>query len=76
MQHADSVFRLTISAPNAAIANAAAAGFCGDAEAGRRGDEVGVDEPTGLRVSAAIGRDGVLRYFEHTPEGLSDGEIK
>jgi hypothetical protein len=36
----------------------------------------GSDEPTGMRVSISIGQDGVLRYFEQTPEGLCDSEIK
>ncbi len=69
LQNADTVHRLTLSSTNAAIAIAAATGFCGDTDAGP-------EEPTGMRVSAALGRDGVMRYFEHTPEGLCDCEIK
>jgi hypothetical protein len=50
---------LTITLNGAAIAVAAITGFCGDMKAGM----IEPDEPTGMRMSAAIGRDGVMRYF-------------
>ncbi len=72
LQHSDTAVRLTISSANVAIAMAAAAGFSGDLGAGM----VEQYKPAGMLVSASIGQDGVMRYFEHTPEGLCDSKIK